>query len=665
MNKRSDNRLFFNLTAVIVFLLTILLSCIDVFAAKPVVRAYDETDMEISFNEDNYALNAGNVTFVLDRDALLPGQIYVYEDGGVITSVNDYTYVMEAGEDGEIKFVNFYIKQGSELKSVGESPYFVEFADSLKFLPDVTVHEAVDGRGPSVTVGTRPWVQTYLCIDDGTKKTERHITGKTDVEFKEDGEYRVSVYTMDGLGNRTYSNKLPESFIVDRKPPVITELETDRDSVDEKGIIFDKKVTLSAKAWDERSKVEEICWIAAGQEAKAGSLVINPPFKGNVEVYAIDSAGNRSEKVEYFSELVVDDEEPVLKVSQKTGENGILKLEIGAADKLSGTEKIVTKLDGKVISEKKGSKDVVSIDLDDDGYEEKRVVILAFDRAGNRAEGSVTIKKSDTTAPVIDILGVTDRSIYGNDVEIMIDAKDDSGCIPDLSSQIFVRDAGGKMIYSQTTDSRKLWITQSGIVTLTVTATDEEKNRAVSTVSFIIDKDAPLISGVEKYDGKVFEDFILDEEPQDMIEDLSCVTYDVYLNGLEYDGREVEKSGNYVLKIAATDEFGRRSEQKAEFSIIKDEDDKAAPQALSNSSAQKTKPVSKNTISSNTASQNRLKKTKVQKKAVSADRAVSKNTVSQPKTVSSAAAPQEPEPARKGFFESFYYGILKLLGKSH
>ncbi len=663
MNRKRDNRMFFNLTAVIVFLFTVLLSCIDAFAAKPAVRAYDDTDTEIVFNESNYALNAGNVTFVLDRDALLPGEFYVYEDGGVLTTVKDHTYVMEAGEDGEIKFVNFYKKKGDALVSVSECPFFVEFADAIKLLPDVTYAEGTSERPPSLTVGTRPWVQTFLSIDDGEKKTERHITGKTQVNFTDDGVYRVSVYTMDGKGNRTYGKKIPESIVVDKKPPVITELDTGEESMDEGGRIFGKKVTLSAKAWDERSGIEGIYWVLNGDETKADNVVVRAPFRGSVQVYARDTMGNTSERLDYFNELVVDDEEPDIKITQKTQDDGILKVTVAASDPLSGVEKIVTKLDGKVISEKKGSKDEVSIDLRGADRTEKKLVIYATDRAKNTGEGSMLIQKGDSRAPVIEILGVSDRGVYGNDVDVLIEASDDSGSLSSYSANILVKDAKGRMIYSRTTEEKRLRITQSGLVKITVTASDPDGNTASSAVSFIVDRDAPVINGLEKYDGEIFEDFFLDEKPEDMIEDLSSVTYDVYLNGLLYDGREVIKSGNYVLKVTATDEFGRRSEKKADFTVKREGDeetqkeekekdlpsDEASEQGISRNAAHPEKKEAKKKPEK-TVSKGSVSKDRVSKKAVSEDRTLSRNQA------------QAKETPKEGFFVRLCRDILKLFG---
>ncbi|MCR5651259.1 MAG: hypothetical protein K6F86_08785 [Lachnospiraceae bacterium] len=659
MNRRS----LFNLTAVIVFLFTILYSCLDAFAAEPAVRAYDESDNEIVFNDNNYALNAGNAVFVLDRDALLPGEIYVYEDGGLITAVRDYTYIMEAGEDGELKFVNFYIRKGDELTNISGSPYFVEFADSIKIAPDVVYTGGTDGNAPSVTVGTRPWVQTYLCVDDGKLKTEKHITGKTEVRFADDGVYKVSVYTEDGLGNRTYSKKLPEKITVDKKPPVITSLETDIESVDEEGLIYDKTLTLSAKAWDERSEVAGIYWEVEGETVKADNLKLKPPFKGSVLVYARDSAGNVSEKTEFFKSLTIDDEAPAITVSQKAdGKSGILKVGINAQDKLSGMWKIETMLDGKLLSKKTGAKDEISLDLSAADYGEKKLVIHAFDRAGNKSLGTVIIKKSDVTPPVIDIYGALDRGIYGSDVDITVDVKDDLDTEVSYSANILVRDASGKMIYSRTTDSKKLRITESGIVTVTVTAADQSGNKASSAVTFLVDRDAPKINGLENYDGKIFEKFFLKEEPEDMIDDLSCVTYDVYLNGLEYDGREVVQDGNYILKITATDEFGRKSEKRAGFTIKKDEtaDVPHEKEAVSANAAAQTPVLSKNAVSGNTVK----KKKEASKKTLSEDRLKAGRTPegSLSGNALSVNAVSVEASAKEGFLDRIRYGILKLFG---
>ena len=378
-----------------------------------------------------------------------------------------------------------------------------------------------------------------------------------------------------------------------------------------------------------------------------------------MQVYAKDSAGNTSPVFDFFNELIADDEAPDIKVSQKTGGDGVLKLDITASDSLSGVERIVAKLDGKVISEKKGSKDEVRLDLRDADAGERKVMIYACDRAGNSAEGSVMVKKSDSMAPVIEILGVQDRGVYGNDVDLFIDARDDSGEISSFSASVFAKDAAGRMIYSRTTDQKKLRISQSGVITVTAKAADPEGNRASSSVTFIVDKDAPVIKGVEKYDKGVFEGFFLEEDPGEMIEDLSSVTYEVYLNGLLYDGREVIKSGNYVLKVSATDEFGRRSEKTADFTVKKEEQENAVQEnsisrnSVSRNSISKENSISRNRILQTVISQNRVTKNRVtdtKQEERTAQNALSADTVS------------KTHVRQDDFFTRFYYDILKLFG---
>ncbi len=641
MNKRSGNKVIFNIAALAVMLITVIVSCIDVFASEPCIRAYDECGLEIGFNENNYALNAGRVTFILNSERLAFGESYVYDDGGVVSPVEDGRYIMEAGSDGELKFVNFYIQKGSELRTISSEPYIVEFADSISLRPDAAIKD--EGRDGSIQleIGIRPWVNTFLTVDNGREEIKRQISRKTSVSFEEDGQYRIGVYTMDGRGNKTYSKKIPEKLIVDRKPPIVTGLDTEEKSSGE-GYIFSEAVTLKASVWDERSGIDSVYYGIGGEEVKADSITVNPPFKGSISCRAMDKAGNMSEDVIFIEKLTVDDEKPVIDISKKAEDSGILKLLIKASDGLSGVKKIVTRMGGEKLSEKEGDSDEISIDLTDMDYGEKKISIYAYDRAGNMAEGSCSIIKSDTTAPVITFLGVSRHGVYGRDTDVTVDVSDDSGRLSSYTANVLIKDGEGRMVYSQTTDAKRLHITQTGIVTVTASASDYSGNDSTSSVTFTVDKEAPVIRGVEKYDGGIFETFEPLEEAGDMIDDLSCVTYDIYLNGLEYDGSRVSREGNYVLKVTAMDEFGNRSGKKAEFALVKEESEVT----MSRNAARQEKTPKTGMIS---MSQNKTKA-----KELPAKQDLPKESVS----VQMTGQARE----KTGVFKRIGYGILKLLG---
>ncbi len=623
MNKRSGNRILFDLTVLTVFAITMFVTAIDVFAAAPYVTAYDSKGYELSFNENNYALNAGSITFLLNEERLASGERYVYDDGGEISDVEGGKYLMQEKNDGEVAFVNFYIKKGENLRSISDGPYIAEFAKSIELRPDTEYIKDEKNGEVTLNIGTRPWVNTFLVSNDGSQETVRHIKKKTSVCLQDDGRYMIRVYTMDGKGNKTYAKNIPEKVIIDRKAPIIAGVDIDAKSLDEKRAVFSKPVTLKAEVWDERSDIAGIYYNIGGEVIKADSITVNPPFKGDVACMAADEAGNTSQWLTVVRDLTVDDELPQIQVTKKVEEGGILKLSVRAEDRFSGVKKIITKLGDKVISEKEGQSDEISLDLNGMGYEEKKINIYTYDRAGNMAKGSCMIQKSDTTAPVINFLGVSDRGVYGTDTDITVDVTDDSGKIAAYTAGIMVKDADGKMLLSRTTDARQLHITQSGHVTVTVTAADLSNNSRTQTISFTVDKEAPVIKGIEKYDGQVFEDFSLKESAQEMIDDLSFVNYDIYLNGLEYDGSEVTRQGNYILKVTATDEFGKRSVSRAEFTVQKEEEERAlsqnlaAPakkaqlQTLEKKSPQKAQrpAASQNTISSAKAAMQAARKT--------------------------------------------------------
>ena len=628
-----------------VFILTVLLS-VRSYAANITIETVNEMGYPVVFDNENHTVNAGDVIFNIKCSNLKDGESLIYDDGGILSVLEDETYVMCAKDEGETASVDFFINGKNGMEKVTAKPFVVEFTDALKLMPKAKWAEGGDDEDPYVTISPQDNVETFLVVKDGEESVKRHITQDTRIQFADEGKYGIYAYTMDGRGNRTYSKSLPGSVTIDKTPPVIEDIDLDKPMPDD-GVLYTRdKLTIDISAYDTLSGMEGIYIMADGMDpVKADTLTINPPYKGGVSFYARDRAGNETEKTQVVKTVIADNEPPVIEAANNGFENGTVKLTLSAADSLSGVEKLKAVCDGKTVFENDGRKEDFYLDIRNMEYGEKELFLTARDKAGNKRTASVFINKKDTTPPKISFYGAEDKGVYGTDTSVYVDVSDDSGKIASYSANVFVQDIDGKMVYSQTTDSRNIKITNSGTVTLNVEASDLESNTARAQISFAIDKDSPKIRGVDQYDGQVLEKFVLDCDREDMAEDLSLVTCDIYLNGLEYDGKEVSKDGKYVLKVNARDEFGNTSTKEADFTIKKKDEDKK-PSVIS--------------VSAGTAEQ--------KKKA-----GLSKNSVKTPqKTVSGSgsgnhimkkgAGDKNNTKSDDGFLGAIKYAIIKMFG---
>ena len=655
-----------NKTGIMILIMMLFLTLglsVRAYGAQVSVSAVDSQGFPVEFNGDNYAKNAGDVIFTVKAEGLSKDERLVYDDGGIIGSIEDGIYVMDSSEKsaGETSFVDFCISSREGLKSVLKTPYVVEFADEISVLPKVSFKEAQKESDACISISPSDWVNTFLLIRDSDGTKRQHIREKTVISLPEEGEYGLSAYTLDGKGNRTYSKTLPEKVLIDNTPPLIGDITIDSPVSDDGCIVSNKSVTVTVSAYDEISGLEGIYMLPEGEEpVKTGRITLSPPYRGYLQVMARDKAGNETESQILVKKITVDDTPPSIGAHNEGFTDGVVKLSLEAVDDLSGIDKLRASYDGKTIFENNGKKEEFMLDLRNLGYEKQKLLLTAWDRAGNRTEGSVSLIKNDTTPPKISFLGVKDRGVYGEDAEVFVEVSDDSSRIASYSANVFVSDEAGRMVYSSTTDSRSIKVTQSGIVRLTAQASDPEGNRTVSSLSFVIDKDAPKISGMEDLDGRVLKSFDPQTPASDLVEDLSLVTSEVYLNGLEYDGKPVTKDGKYVLRVTARDEFGNVSQKEADFTIKNGDDRKEVPFV----NRTKKPPVSENALKGNlkkgTAapegflSQNRAFDRKLSENGTEGK----KQTLSAP----NAGYRAEAGDVKDGFLDKIKYAIIKMFG---
>ena len=179
------------------------------------------------------------------------------------------------------------------------------------------------------------------------------------------------------------------------------------------------------------------------------------------------------------------------------------------------------------------------------------------DRAGNTNTQSLSFT-IDTTPPDIAISGVLNNEYANTDIIPIISITE----INEDTRSILLN---GSDFTSGTT------ITVEGVYTLDVAVTDLAGNSTSETVTFTIDKTAPVIviSGV--FNGMYSNS---DVKPIMDITEINLNTSTIQLNGQAFtSGAVVTDEGEYTLVVSSTDAAGNSASETVEFSI-----DKTAPE---------------------------------------------------------------------------------------
>ena len=525
-----------------------------------VIRAIDALGHDVVFDEVFNAVNAGPVRFLFDEERLGEGEAYIYDDfkDSTLNPVESGEY--DLTPDGDAGQVLFYKKgPDGELTRLGGT-FNVSFKEGIYEKPGVKISEEDDGV--TITVSPLENSRVYADIRGRKNGTVEEVETRSDFLLKDDGVYKVAVYAEDGMGHRVYAD-IPAEIMIDRTPPVLEEVAL------QSGVLR-KPVSIPLKAYDEVSGLSAI-YVQAGDEepVTADTIEISPPFRGSITYWAEDKRGNVTDKICLGEDIIADDEPPVISASAAGMDEDTLSLIVGASDVTAGVKSVTISTGERILYSGNGSREIVNIDISKLPYGERTYQISASDLAGNEAASAFTVEKKDGRAPSLTIKGATDKGIYGRDVDIRLKAEDDSeddctikGTVSRYSlSGEYIGDTDNKSI-----NDMSLNFDESGIYIVKAEASDSADNKTSKSIAFAIDKDAPIIRGLLGLNGSVLKSFML-EHTEDMAADDSMVEVKVLLNGMDYDGSELTKSGKYRLSVLAMDEFGNNSTENASFEI--------------------------------------------------------------------------------------------------
>ncbi len=577
-----------------VFVLS-MISALAVMAGER-ISIKDMTGNELEIKEGE-VLASSDLEISLNTALLQEGELYALSElndkgeKGIIEPLKEGKYLLREA-DRKARRLEFFIldEANGDITPLYNGTILINFMqDEIQpASAELTYREAselegvtyITGEKPVLKVGTVEGLKTYVTVTDSKGSRTYEVTKEENSFAFPEGAYGISVYTQDGWG-RVKHTRLPfNSFIYDNTPPSKPELEikSEKDAASLKGgtCVYNGNVEITARSEDAVSGVYRYIFrFSDGSTVNGSHLVLQAPLEENVEVFALDRAGNISGAGSMGCSLIIDSQAPVMTSHKIRTTDDSYRVELKFNDALSGMEEVeVTTSDTTLYSrsfDKRLTGEIkTEFVMDPDKLKDgnNRIKVSLKDKAGNRSEYSFDVEKYLSVPPHISIEGTKEGEVHTSiPVAIKTEITPGSGDRTEYKINLVKRDERGNVSWKRECSEGDLSINEEGYYTLEVLCADSDGNSAELIRNFTVDTDAPRVASLEEYNKRVLSSFGFKGDPGSVISDYSHVDYDIFLNGSEYDGRDITEEGKYVLKLVASDELGRVTTEKAEFII--------------------------------------------------------------------------------------------------
>lgn len=585
---------------IIVVLVLILCSAVDIFAKETVVAM--NMYGEYIFCEDEYYDTPNSVTFIydgiLDKNSCLC--VLLSQNGGgdfsEIMKLDDSEFILNPTEEETYCVLKFNIYDSIEDKyyeiDLEDKYYYIHFVkDKQELVADFSASIYDQENGVYFLSGEKPVLDLIPKSDvtnmvSVTKNGEEQlfsISAETKFEFEE-GEYSLNVYTIDEKGNIISADGFPINFVYDITPPENAEFYIYGGSAkesDEDVILSNEALRIAIVCEDELSGVDDVIICSKNERIHKSEIKLPVGYSGDLSVYAIDKCGNVSDKFKSNKKYIIENEPPSVEVTKSDGSAGF-SVDIKIKDEMAGLNLCDIYADGNLLrSEEYSNKEIyertINVYTNDMINSSKGVElrVVAVDNAGNEIEYYENIKPSDNTPPNIIIDGVYNNGVYSKSVNVNMDISDDSGYLQDVEIIVECADEEGCIKTTNYRESDSLYFEDEGKYSLKVKACDASFNTSEAYTKFVIDKSAPLIKGLELFDGKYLPEFSIKDMIGNMFSDMTLVDYKLYLNGDNFDKDSVVcDDGHYTFSVIAKDLAGNMSANQAEFVVYTVDDEK-------------------------------------------------------------------------------------------
>lgn len=554
----------------------------EAFAITAEASSYSGiTKMEFTFFDES-GKQTGTPLTVSEVSNNLASILFPADTLGNFKGSVQITYTDNCGRRQEgFRYPFSYNREGAAIRmeakeewSNGDQQVSIEVSDGITGIETLEIY--VDGR----LIETRP---------------------VNDADYK--GEFLVSENSASALGTQiqvvavSHSGKRVTSYAVvriDKQAPAIQ-----LSGMTEGGIyngIRTLQITTSENIWNEMQPVSvtvERTLDGATTTLDFGSFGMTADVQEEfrrftedgsylVTVTAVDAAGNTDTKRISF---IIDRTAPQLSmtgVREGDYSNAAVTVNFQAVESFFETNEVVIevlrRLDGSTYEStvnfmNSGRISNASRTFTEDG--DYTITMRATDRAGNVGAVQTVSFTVDRTAPTVSLSGTKDYFVTGEPVTLnfsVIEAYFQTNRIQITGNRKLANGQTVALRFPAWNNSgRTSLLSQSfsedGYYTIVLSAVDKAGNASEQTLHFTIDTQAPVIKGLDKYDGKYVTAFRLEETLEDLISELTIPTVRLTLNGEAYNGEEITKEGKYTLAIEVTDEVGLRTVKTIEFVV--------------------------------------------------------------------------------------------------
>lgn len=499
------------------------------------------------------------------------------------------------------KFYNDYSNTGGHFNT--KYRYGKYYAENVSF--DVKVFEY---NVASITVTDNGEDITPKFTD--AAKGEKESKG---IVVSGEGSHDIAVTVVDKSGNSSTKNI---GFVIDKTPPELYATVNNSSEITNRFLATDATVTLGVSDDNEDEDVTRVVRMTRPSSStettsENGDLEGSSSYSTEADyeiVYkAVDRAGNESSELKVS--FRVDKTAPKLTITgvSKDGtsaQDTTITFNMEEAfywDMNAATVRVYKKVDGAVETLLKtipfnasGTNSALSELFKEDG--QYRFEFEAEDKTGNKANESFAFTL-DQNAPIITLTGV-DKYYTNKDVTFGVRIEETfftgnniniEGTRKTLGSdkaEAIEFDDYSVLRRSSSANFEQIF-SRDGVYNIKVTSKDIAGNETVQTVKFTIDKTKPVIKDIEQFaneeEYKAYSDalkandpdakklipilnkFEFDYDVDDVVKDLTTVTYKLYLDDVLYDGLSKVDDGFHELKIVAEDEVGNSSERSFYF----------------------------------------------------------------------------------------------------
>lgn len=400
----------------------------------------------------------------------------------------------------------------------------------------------------------------------------------------EEGRHYLDVWMEEEDGEEVEGTRARREIKIDTEAPEKPQFLFGKEQADE-CLCFPGETSVELKTSDRESGVERICYQVGKEEYETlsgGNVVITIPdgFAGKITAYAFDKAGNKSGP-SYSPEIVCESRAPEIILKAPEGfekwynQELLTEVLVEETGIYSGIKSIVCSVNQKQTEKRTyGKREKTQEKLTIPVGQTSDIVVEAEDWAGNHAVRREKVL-FDEKSPKLEIEGIENHMITGDEKEIVCRVADEHRISALKGSIVWTAPDGVKksrMIENWKKDGEQYYarekLRENGKYEISIEAADQAGNQSEKQMQVIIDRENPVIHGLEELNGKYMRFFEWTQEISAVVEDFTTYTYQIQLDGRGCEAnRRYTKEGGHTLEVFVKDAAGNEAKAKAEFVI--------------------------------------------------------------------------------------------------